>query len=208
MSDPQPSVAVHPASGPTRAVALVLPGGRADSFELTESRHLSAVRMRPFSRTLHRSGRDLGLTVMQLRYRYRGWNGDEMSPVADGMWALDHARAEYGDVPVALVGHSMGGRTVLRIAGDASVRGVTALAPWLPDGEPVDQLAGRKVLIAHGNLDRVTSPRGSWRYAERARAVADNVDYVTVRGDSHAMVLRAALWHRLTARFVVRVLSS
>lgn len=197
---------MHPAAGVTRAVAIVLPGGRADSYELTQSRHLSAVRMRPFARSLHRAGRGAGLTVMLLRYRYRGWNGEAMSPVADARWALDYASARHGDVPVVLVGHSMGGRTALRVAGHDAVRGVAALAPWLPDGEPVDQLAGREILIAHGTRDRVTSPRASRRFAERARGIAACVDFVAVHGEAHAMVLRAPLWHRLTTGFALRVI--
>jgi len=204
--DPRPTITVQPATGDTRAVAIVLPGGRADSFELTQSRHPSAVRMRPFAGLLHRAGRDVGLTVILLRYRYRGWNGTEMSPVADAIWALDETRARHGDVPVVLVGHSMGGRTAMRVAGHDSVRGVAALAPWLPDGEPVDQLAGREVLIAHGTLDRVTSPRASRRFAERAGGVASRVDYVAVRGDAHAMLLRAPVWHRLARDFALRVI--
>ena len=201
-----PAVVVQPAAGATHAVAVVLPGGRADSFEPSESRHLSGVRMRPIVRALHRAGRDHGLSVWQVRYRYRGWNGTEMSPVADAQWALADVRARHGSVPVVLVGHSMGGRTALRIAGDESVVGVAALAPWLPDGEPVDQLADRLVLIAHGTLDRVTSPRASKRYAERARAVAARVDYVAVRGDAHAMLARARSWHRLATSFTLRAI--
>jgi predicted esterase len=189
----------------TRAVAVVLPGGRADSFDPSESRHLSGLRMRPVAQALHRAGRGIGLSVWRLRYRYRGWNGEEMSPVADALWALREVRARHGRVPVVLVGHSMGGRTSLRVGGDQSVRGIVALAPWLPDGEPVEQLAEREVLIAHGNLDRVTSPRASQRYAERARAVAARVDYVTVRGDGHAMLARARVWHRLATDFTVRL---
>jgi pimeloyl-ACP methyl ester carboxylesterase len=185
---------------------LVLPGGRADSFEPSESRHLSAVRMRPIARSLYGAGRGIGLSVWLVRYRYRGWNGEAMSPVADSLSALRAILARHGDVPVVLIGHSMGGRTALRVAGEPNVRGVAALAPWLPDGEPVEQLAGKQVLIAHGNLDRLTSPRASKRYAERARAIAANVDYVTVRGETHAMVLRAYTWSRLTTRFTLRVL--
>jgi dienelactone hydrolase len=183
----------------------VFPGGRADSFERTDARQLAAVRMFPIARLLHRAGRADGLTVLLLRYRYRGWNGEEMSPVPDAEWALRQVHEQYGAVPIVLVGHSMGGRTALRVAGDESVRGVAALAPWLFDTEPVEQLAGREVLVAHGTLDRVTSPTASRRYADRARQVAKRVDYVPVRGETHAMMLRAPTWHRLTRRFVLDV---
>src|SRR3954453_4781451 len=148
-----PAVIAYPAAGATAAVVLVLPGGRADSFEPTSTRHLSAVRMRPFARSLSRRGRRRGLVVWLVRYRYRGWNGEEMSPVPDARWALQEVRRRHGDVPVVLVGHSMGGRTAMRVADDPSVRAVVALAPWLPDGEPVEHLAGRSVLIVHGTLD-------------------------------------------------------
>ena len=205
-SEPQPFLHVQPAAGRTRAVALVLPGGRADSFDRTDARQLTAVRLWPIARLLHRAGRADGLTVLLLRYRYRGWNGEEMSPVPDAQWALRHVHERYDAVPVVMVGHSMGGRTALRVAGDESVRGVVALAPWLFDSEPVEQLSGREVLIAHGNLDRITSPSASMRYADRARGVAKRVDYVAVRGDTHAMMLRAPTWHRLTRRFVIDLL--
>jgi dienelactone hydrolase len=195
-----------PASG-VRAVALVLPGGRVDSLDPTGPRQLAGVRMRPFAAALRRSGAAKGLAVGIVRYRYRGWNGDDMSPVADTRWALDDVRHRHGDVGVALIGHSMGGRTALRVADDPSVRGVAAMAPWLPRDEPVSQLAGRDILIAHGDLDRVTSPRGSRRYADRARDVARTVEYVTVHGDTHAMLFRFAAWHRLTTRFILDVLA-
>jgi pimeloyl-ACP methyl ester carboxylesterase len=205
-TDRQPTVTVHETTGETRAVAIVLPGGKADSFDATETRQLTALRMRPFARSLRRRGREHGLAVWLVRYRYRGWNGTEMSPVADARWALDEVRRMHGDVPVVLVGHSMGGRVALRVAGSPSVRGVVALAPWLPQDEPVEQLAGRDVLIAHGDLDAVTSPRASKRYAERARGVANRLVYVSVRGDMHAMVFRWRRWHRLTTRFTLETL--
>jgi alpha-beta hydrolase superfamily lysophospholipase len=201
-----PSVVVHAASGPTTAVVLVLPGGRADSFAPTDTRQLTAVRMRPFARSLHRAGRTHGIAVWMLRYRYRGWNGTEMSPVPDAVWALDEVRRRHGDLPVVLVGHSMGGRTSLRVAGDERVRAVVALAPWLFDTEPVEQLAGRDVLIAHGDRDRVTSPRASRRYADRAAAAGARVGYVVVRGDMHGMLFRWRTWHRLATGFTLAAL--
>jgi dienelactone hydrolase len=126
-----------------------------------------------------------------------------MSPVADARWALDEIWTRQCAVPVVLVGHSMGGRTALRVAGDRSVQGVAALAPWLLDTEPVDQLADRRVLIVHGTRDHVTSPVASCRYAERARAVTADVEYVDIGGETHAMLRHWRTWHRLTTTFVL-----
>jgi alpha-beta hydrolase superfamily lysophospholipase len=200
------SIDVLEPTGDTTAVVLVLGGGRADSFERSDPSQLSAVRMRPFARLLHRHGRNHGLAVWTVRYRYRGWNGHERSPVVDTQWALDEVRRRHGDLPVALVGHSMGGRTALATGGDPLVRAVCALAPWTERGDPAGQLAGRTVLIAHGNLDMVTSPRASRSFAERAAAAGARVGYVTVRGDWHAMLFRWPTWNRLVVGFTLGTL--
>jgi pimeloyl-ACP methyl ester carboxylesterase len=94
----------------------------------------------------------------------------------------------------------------MRCAGDSSVIAAVGLAPWLPDGEPVEQLAGCRILIAHGDADRVTSPRASRRFAERASGVAAEVEFVSIPGERHAMLLRASTWHRLTTSFVLNAL--
>lgn len=195
-----PTLTELPLPSPVRAVALVLHGGREHSFDAAHPSQLTAVRMRPFARALQRRGKAAGLAVAALGYRFRGWNGAEESPVADARWALSELRERHGDVPMILVGHSMGGRTSLRVADDDAVAGVVALAPWLPPKEPVSQLAGKRVLIAHGNLDFVTSPRASRHFADRARDAGADITYVTVRGDNHAMLLRPGRWHRLVAR--------
>lgn len=205
MRQSEPDVVVRAARGETSAVAIVLPGGRANSFEPADLRQLAAVRMRPIARVLNRAGRADGLAVWTVRYRYRGWNGEQASPVADTRWALDEVRRRHGDVPVVLVGHSMGGRTAMRAADDPSVRAVLGLAPWLPEGEPVEPVRDRVVLIAHGNLDTVTSPRASRRFARRAMPLASQLGVITVYGDLHAL-FRWRAWHRLSVQFVLGVL--
>jgi predicted esterase len=204
--DPVPAVAVRPSHGPTRAVVLTLHGGQENSLKPTHQRHLAGARMLPFAAAVSRRGADAGVAVWSLRHRVRGWNGEQMSPIPDAQWALERVRAEHGAVPVVLIGHSMGGRTAMRVAGEAGVVGVVGLAPWLPDGEPVEQLRGRRVLIAHGTADRVTSPRASRRFAERARAVADRVDVVMVRAETHALLLRWPTWQRITTAYVLDLL--
>jgi pimeloyl-ACP methyl ester carboxylesterase len=202
----KPALSVRAAAGDTRAVALVLPGGRATSLAPASPGQVAALRMRPFATGLHRAGRDLGLAVWMVCYRYRGWNGEQASPLPDIGWALDEVRRRHDGAPVVLLGHSMGGRAALRMGGDGSVRAVAAFAPWLPDGEPAGQLAGRRVLIAHGSWDRVTSPEASRRYVRLARAAGAEVTWRAVDGDTHAMLLRYRTWQRLAIGFTLSTL--
>ena len=203
---PVAAVEVQPPNAEVAAVALVLPGGKAKSFAPGDPKGLAAVRMRPFAGSLHRAGRSRGLAVWTVEYRYRGWNGDARSPVVDAEWALDEIRRRHGDVPVVMVGHSMGGRTVLQAAGDPSVRGVCALAPWTEPRDPVQQLAGRSLLIAHGTWDTVTSAAASRRYAERAAAITSPVGRLVVEADLHAMVFRWRRWHAIATGFALGTL--
>ncbi len=138
--------------------------------------------------------------VSRPRYRVRGWNGELASPVQDLGRRLDEIGARFGAVPVVLIGHSMGARAAFRVAGHPAVTAVAGLAPWLPPTEPVGQLAGRRVLLAHGTADRITSPGETWAYAERARSVTE-VATIEVRGGEHTMLRRAPLWHRLAVEF-------
>lgn len=201
-----PSVDVIAPDGATTSVVIVASGGKENSFDPTDPSQLTALRMRPFAAAVHRAGRRHGVAVWRVRYRYRGWNGDQRSPVADMEWALSEVRRRHGDVPVVLIGHSMGGRTVLATGGDPSVRGVCALAPWTVREDPVAQLAGRSVLIVHGGRDMVTSPRASRRFADRAAQAGARVGYIRLAGELHAMVLRWPTWHRLASGFALGML--
>jgi dienelactone hydrolase len=189
-----------------RAVALVLHGGQETSTDRAHRLRPAYLRMLPFALDLRRAGRDAGLAVWLLRYRYRGWNAPDPDPVADARWALEKIRRAHPGVPVVLVGHSMGGRVALHAADDPAVTAVCALAPWTPAADPVGQLAGRTVLVAHGDQDRVTDPRLSYRYAERAKEVTDAVCRFEVRGDGHAMLRRGREWRLLVRRFTLGVL--
>ncbi|WP_277526098.1 alpha/beta fold hydrolase [Arthrobacter sp. ES3-54] len=191
------------AAGETRAVALILHGGRADSYDAVSGRHLSPARMRPFARALHRQGGRHGLAVWTLRNRYRGWNGEDMSPVHDARWALAQISQEHPGVPVYLLGHSMGGLTALCVADDAQVEAVVALAPWINHKTPVEPVAGRRVLIVHGAEDHWTSPANSLAYARRAEGVAESVDYVSLKSAGHFMLTRVGLWNSLANGFIL-----
>jgi dienelactone hydrolase len=191
---------------PVTAVALVLHGGRSKSVQPVTRRQLTVLRMRPFASALRKAGADDGLAVARLRYAVRGWNGDMQSPLADARWALDQLAERFPGVPVAIVGHSMGGRTALYVADHDNVRAVVALAPWIEPGDPVAQLAGRRVLLAHGTHDRMTSAANSEAYAERAAGIASSVSYVSVAEEAHSMMKRAAIWHDLACGYALGVL--
>jgi pimeloyl-ACP methyl ester carboxylesterase len=209
MSRPVPFLHVDAASGgpdATRAVALVLHGGRSTGQGPVRARQLAVLRMLPFASALQRAGGQRGLTVARMRYLVRGWNGATQSPVPDVRWALDRLAELYPDRPIALVGHSMGGRAAMYAADHPAVRAVVGLAPWLEPGDPVAQLAGRRLLILHGDRDRMTSPPESARYAREAARIAESVGYVSVAGERHAMLRRAREWHDLTTGYVLAVL--
>lgn len=195
-----PQVEVHGAVGETTAVVVVLHGGKADSFEVSEATHLSSRRVNPFVSALHQQGRAHGVAVWKVRYRYRGWNGTHMSPTHDARWALEEVRRRHGDVPVVLLGHSMGGRTAVHVLDDPSVIGLVAFGPWLPD-EPVAGATGKRVLIAHGTLDKWTSPAQSLAWARAAAPLAHSLTYVHVRNTGHFMLWNAAFWTDLAVGF-------
>lgn len=203
---PEPVLSYDAAPADARAVALVLHGGRSRSVAPVRTRQLAVLRMAPFASSLAGAGADRGLAVARLRFRVRGWNGGERSPVADAGWALDRIAERFGDVPVGLVGHSMGGRTAMYAGGYRTVRSVVGLAPWLEPGDPFAQLAGRRVLIVHGDGDRMTSPSASLNFGQSLRPVAASIGYVSVHGGKHAMLQRPGLWHELATGFTLDAL--
>lgn len=195
-----PGVDVRPARGATHALVLLLHGGKERSYDKSEPMHYSARRMRPFARALHRRGARHGVAVWTVRYRVRGWNEPDLSPVADARWALEEVRRRHGDVPVVLLGHSMGGRVAVRVLDDPSVVAMVALAPWLPH-EPVEVARDRDVLVAHAVVDSWTSPQASLAWAEQVRAVARSVSYVRIRRTGHFLLRRQRLWTQLATGF-------
>jgi pimeloyl-ACP methyl ester carboxylesterase len=183
-----------------RGVVVVAHGGQSVSTQPTSAYQLAVLRMIPLAAAIRHAVRGQGVVVRRNRFEVRGWNDANASPVRDLTRLLDGLRDELGPVPVVLVGHSMGARAALRAAGHPSVTAAAGLAPWLPPGEPVGQLAGRRILLAHGTADTVTSPADTWAYAERARALA-SVTEIEVRAGEHTMLWRAPLWHGLAAAF-------
>ena len=202
----------HPHLVPTRvprrpvAVVLVLHGGasRRDSTAVSPTQ-LSVLRMIPIARRIARAGRGR-LAVFRLLNSTRGWD-TRHTPVDDVAWALDEVRERLGeDLPVCLVGHSLGGRAAILSADRPGVRSVVALAPWLYESDGDTSVpADRQLLVIHGSEDRIASPGRSAAVAEALRR-STRVGYIRITGGKHAMLRHGRVFDRAAADFAVATL--
>ncbi|RRQ26405.1 alpha/beta fold hydrolase [Rhodococcus sp. Eu-32] len=205
-NSPRPRLWTGPSpksSTPVTCVVLVLHGGKVSSVRRSRPWHLSGIRMWQFTCALRRAGRSEGVVVAQLQYRFRGWNGVEQSPVQDARWALREIHRDHPDVPVVVVGHSMGGRTAAAVADDHLVSGVVALAPWWPDGGELNAMRANQVVrVVHGADDTWTDPVRARRETEAAAERGVDARFVSMPG-GHFMIRGARRWVRITQEFVM-----
>lgn len=195
-------VPTHEPERPEGAVIVLHGGASRGERMMVSPTQLSVLRMVPIAKRLARSGRGR-LATYRLLNSYRGWDSHH-TPVADVRWALGRVRERYDDLPVGLVGHSLGGRAALLAGEHDEVTSVVALNPWV---YPTDhaELGDRRVLIVHGDADRVALP-------ERARAVARNlarrtdVAFLTVEGGKHAMLRRGRVFEQAAVDWTVATL--
>jgi pimeloyl-ACP methyl ester carboxylesterase len=162
----------------------------------------SVLRMVPTARAVARAGRRR-LAVYRLLNTWRGWD-TEQTPVADALWAVQQLRDRLGDVPLALVGHSLGGRAALLAGSAPGIEAVVALNPWVYSSDTAD-LSGRRVLVVHGSRDRVALPHRARRVADSLSRRTD-VEFVEIEGGDHAMLSRGREFDRRAADFVVGAL--
>jgi pimeloyl-ACP methyl ester carboxylesterase len=202
-----PLLTTYDAPGRARAMILVLHGGKPRSRQAIDGRSLSWRRALWLQRGIAARAHESGVGVWSVRYRERGWNGG-VDRAADARWALDEVRAAHGDVPVVLLGHSMGARVAVHVADDPSVRGVVGLAPWWSAQDPVHTLAGRTLRAAHGRRDRITSFGETARFVERARAVADSAELRDMGPLGHYMLTGASSWHDVAIESSLDVLDA
>ena len=178
---------------------LVLHGGasRRQGTRVSPTQ-LSVLRMIPVASRVARASAGR-LAVLRLLNSSRGWDVDH-TPLHDVKWALGEIAERFGDeLPVCLIGHSLGGRAALLAADQPSVRGVVALAPWVYPTDVVADARGTPIVIIHGDADRVASPARS-RQVAQALSRETNVTYVSVKGGTHSMLGRLETFDGLAAR--------
>lgn len=202
-----PLLTRYDAPGRPEALVLMLHGGKPSSRLAVDGRSASWRRSAWMQRSIAPRAHDAGVGLWLVRYRERGWNGGT-DRVADARDALDRVRADLGDVPVVLLGHSMGARVAVHVADDPSVVGVVGLAPWWSAQDPVRTLAGRTLVAAHGRRDRITSYAETARYVERARRVAVDATLRDMGALGHYMLTGAEQWNDVALDSALQVLDS
>jgi acetyl esterase/lipase len=183
-------------------VVIVLHGGASRRGRMMVSpTQLSVLRMIPLARRIARSGGGR-LAVYRLLNSYRGWDTDH-TPVRDATWAVDQVVARHGpDVPVCLVGHSLGGRASILAAGLPAVRGVVALAAFVYPGDADGLgLRDRQILFVHGLRDRIAPALRARQLADRL-ARHNRVGFIAIRGGKHAMLAEHGTFERAAVDFV------
>ena len=204
---PAPSLSRRDTEQPPRGLVLMLHGGKATGLTEVQDSSASWRRSRAMLDQISGPLHEQGVGVWLLRYGVRGWNARSASgpsPVPDARWALAEVRREHGDLPVVLLGHSMGARTAVAVADHPTVVGVVALAPWLPPSEPGAALAGRHLAAAHGSSDKITSLRQTRMFCRTAERVAASVEVRDMGRVGHYMLRRIPEWNEFA---VTRALS-
>lgn len=191
-------VDVRTPTAPTGAVVVLHGGASREHQMMVSPTQLSVLRMIPVAQRIARAGRGR-LGVVRLLNSYRGWDTHH-TPVDDATWAIRQLGERWPGVPVALVGHSLGGRAALLAAADDAVTTVVALNPWVYPQDGV-ALPGRAVLVLHGDRDRIAPPARAEEVARRIGRSTD-VEFRLVEGGKHAMLRHGREFEQAAAAFV------
>ncbi len=186
---------------PPRLGVLVLPGGTDFSYRPFSPWQDSALRMYPFTWSL-RARFGGAVDVEQVRYRVYGWNGGQASPMWHARAALDDMAARNPGRPIAVIGHSMGGRVAAQLGADRRVLGVVGLAPWWQFADWREIHGGARVLAVHGTADTVTLARRTAKGIAELRERGVDASYVEIAGGNHAMLDHIGTWQGSALGFV------
>ncbi len=146
------------------------------------------------------------LVVAQIYHAGGGWDLHSRAAEEDGRYAFELVRRRFPGLPLCVVAHSSGGCAALRAGDDPGIVSIAALAPYVSPHDRADHLAGRDLLVVHGDQDHVASFQLSRELVERVNQSGGRARFVAMPAAGHFMVRGAKLWHSLAADHVVRTL--
>ena len=189
----------------TRAIAVLLHGGRAEQPQPRRFHDVSYLRMAPFVGAVRKAG-DGHVAPVLVHNSDGGWVASSGSGVRQARAVIDRLFDEYR-LPVVLLGHSSGGWVALRAGDSAQVLGSVALAPWIGPQDPTGHLQGKVVRVIHGEADRVCSPQRAQQYVEQLRSRGVDASYRSLPG-GHALLENPRRWHTEAAGAVAAIAAS
>jgi len=193
---------------PPRGLIILLHGGAERSTQQVNALRPAWQQVLRIQRAIAERTNDAGIAVWAVRHAVAGWNDNsDPDPVQDARKTISAVRLAFGDLPIVLTGHSMGGRTAVRAADDPSVVGVVGLAPWLPDQESVQPLAGKHLRVAHARLDWISPVSEMQPFLNRAKSVTASYQVHDLGHDIHSMVF-GSRWHEFTLTQTLELLRS
>ncbi len=185
------------------AVVLVLHGGLEHGTARTRAYLPQVLLCRILAATVARRWRRTegapAAAFYRLQFAWTGWDGDGRDALTDHAWALAELRRRHPGVPIAVLGHSMGGRIGVRLAADRAVVGVVGLAPWLPVEDPVAHLTEARLSVVHGTRDRELPPESTAGFLTRARDAGMRIRQLEVIGGGHSLLRHYRRWNQLAA---------
>lgn len=189
----------------TRAVALLLHGGRAEERQESRWRDISYLRMIPFAVAIARVSRGR-VAPLLVHNTHGGWVAPSGSGVVQARELIRELVEGHG-LPVVVLGHSSGGWAALQVAADPGVAGVVALAPWVAPDEPAGPLSSPDVhvRVIHGEADTVCDPLRARDFVAEVAEGGGDATFVGVPGGNHALTDRPWRWHERAARAVVEL---
>lgn len=185
-----------------RDLVILAHGGSVEADEPARDWHTGLLRVVRFGDVVAKAAP--AAAVGLLRYRLTGWNGASADPAADVHDVLDAAPDRFERI--VLIGHSMGGRAVLRAASHSRVAGVLALAPWVPAEEPALGPCETPVLIATGTDDETTPVHEARRFVEASRSSGCRLGYFEIPGAGHRLLAHARAVDELIGLFLAHTL--
>lgn len=202
MSDPLPSIEALRSPSGAKDLLLLAHGGSVEADSPARDWHTGLLRVLQFGDVAAKAATHAAVGL--LRYRVSGWNGAAADPARDVKQVIDAAPEQVERI--LLIGHSMGGRAVLRASTHPRVCGVLALAPWVPAGEPGLRPCTAPVVIGTGTNDETTPMNEARLFVERSRRSGTALAYFEIPGAGHRLLTHAKAVDQLIRSVVMHAL--